>query len=93
MSEHTADVSEARCRSCAAPVFWTVTANGKKMQVDAEPAADGNVEVNRQGGIVRARVLSRHELEELPDDEHGALAELHKAHFATCPDSDYWRKS
>jgi hypothetical protein len=31
------------CRSCGASIEWAITPNGKKMPLDKEPVADGNI--------------------------------------------------
>lgn len=90
MKQHS---EEGYCRSCGAPITWAVTDNGKPIQVDSDPCNDGNVDVCREAGTLRARVLSPRQLEELRDDEYGTLAELYKAHFSSCPDAKHWRKS
>lgn len=70
---------KARCRSCEARIEWaTVVKSGKKMPFDGE--------------IVPVR--SYHEG---PDSFTGRLIEVvdttvTTSHFATCPQSDRWRK-
>lgn len=73
----------ARCRSCDAPIVWTITAKGKSMPVDADP-------------IIASRGfrLSAHDGDEVvasftaaPD----AGEKLHIAHWATCPYADAHR--
>jgi hypothetical protein len=73
------------CRSCAAPIIWTVTAAGKPMPVDAEPAAGGNLalEVDDKG-TVRSRVVAPHLTFGRKD--------LRLSHFARCPDAAKWRR-
>lgn len=67
------------CESCGARIRWTVTAAGKRLAVDADPAADGNTAVHADGtGRVRSRGLSK----ERPTLEHHEW--LAKPHFATC---------
>lgn len=68
------------CRSCNAPIVWAKTEKGKPMPVDAEPVADGNIEL--QAGI--AKVVKAGEV--LP----GTL--LYKSHFATCVHAASHRK-
>jgi hypothetical protein len=72
------------CRSCAATIIWASTRGGKSMPVDADPSADGNVEVQRfPDNTVFADVLTQ------PPLAGGTT--LRKAHFATCPDAANWR--
>lgn len=80
-----------RCRSCKAPILWTVTEAGKRMPVDLHPtpAADGgNVAVDTDrhtaSGAHPATVLGPLEVE-LHDGP------LRLSHFVTCPDADAWR--
>ena len=76
------------CRSCGAPVTWTVTDAGKRMPVDPEPHPDGNVLIAppaQSWDPPRATVLG-------PLEIQAATAALHRAHFVTCPDSDLWRQ-
>ena len=77
----------AACKSCGAPVVWTVTHNGKAMPVDADPVENGNIVLRRDGETVVA---------EYPGREHPSLFEAPRpryvSHFATCPERDQWRK-
>lgn len=67
------------CRSCGAPTFFAPSAtSGKRMILNAEPVADGNV-VLEDG---RARVLRAGE---------EAPAPRYVTHFATCNDPKRWR--
>ncbi|TLQ45786.1 hypothetical protein [Streptomyces marianii] len=67
------------CDSCGSRIRWTVTAAGKRLAVDADPAEDGNTAVYRDGtGRLRSRGLSS----ERPTLEHAEW--LAKPHVATC---------
>lgn len=69
------------CRSCHAPVIWSVTAKGKRMPVDAEPVATGNIKLFVNGsGIVYSSKPGPSETEE-----------RYLPHFATCPQVGSWR--
>jgi hypothetical protein len=70
------------CRSCGARIRWAVTAKGKRMPVDADPADGGNVELVEQGGDLRAVVHAQPPLDAGP---------LHWPHHATCPDGASWK--
>lgn len=72
------------CRSCAAPIIWAVTTNGKFMPVDAYPTDDGNVELV-DGTPPRAIVHGQPPL--------GLVGELRLPHHASCPQADQWRRS
>lgn len=66
----------AECRSCGAPVEWVVTEQGKRMPLNLEPVQYGNIIV--EAGVARY----------VPVGEGGDRV----SHFATCPQSDEWRK-
>lgn len=70
-----------KCGRCDAPIVWARTVNGKAMPVDVQPRADGNVELERTGNTVTARVLTKDEL------SSASLfgAQRYVAHFVTCP--------
>jgi hypothetical protein len=54
------------------------------MPVDAEPAENGNVELDEDiDGVVHAIVHSQPPL---------GVDDLHLSHFATCPDAGTWRR-
>lgn len=82
----------ARCRSCNAPVIWTVAKTGRRMPVDAEPAEGGTVALIRYptepdrppGAIVLGGVMLADAIEQ--------EQQLHKSHFATCPNASKHRR-
>lgn len=71
------------CRSCKAAIIWARTAAGRLMPLDAQPRADGNIQLLPDG---TARVLGKDDLADL--DRRAALeghvARLYVSHFATC---------
>lgn len=72
------------CNSCGTSIVWAITRHGKAMPVDAQPHADGNVELKPRGdGQYIATVHGQQPL---------GAAELHRAHFATCPNADTHRR-
>lgn len=75
------------CRSCRAPIVWTITRNGKQMPVDAEPVESGNVELRLEDGELHAVV---HGVTQAAAERRGR--ELHTSHFATCPHSRAHRR-
>lgn len=79
------------CRSCAAPILWTVTPKGARLPVDAPVDPAGNVEIVAidPDGTLRARVLPDGYVELSPE----FAGERHVAHWATCPHADRWRRS
>lgn len=86
----------SRCRSCDAPIVWTITEHGKKMPVDLEP-------VDRSTGhglfVLRPRYLRQRRGDDAPKaiavtlgffDGHDEPAYV--SHFATCPHADQHRR-
>ena len=57
------------CRSCGAPILWRETHAGRRMPIDPEPVADGNVVI--EGDI--AEVLKAEHLARLGGDEFTVL--------------------
>lgn len=70
----------ARCKTCNAEIAWAITTTGKRMPVDVEPSANGNVMLRIEGEKLFAQIVSR-------DDPRPR----HTSHFVTCPDADEWR--
>jgi hypothetical protein len=70
------------CRSCGAPIVWARTDSGKRMPVDADPSEDGTLVLEQAGAVLRAHVVGT-----VPGE-----GSRHRAHFATCPDAESWRK-
>lgn len=72
----------SHCRSCAAPIIWTVTTNGKRMPVDADP-------------VVSPRGFRLDEGEDPPvasfTTKHLADDPVYVSHFSTCPNADAHR--
>lgn len=66
----------AACSSCGATIVWTRTQGGKRMPVDAEPAANGNI-VLGDGDPPAAIIVP-------PDERERALYPLYVSHFASC---------
>jgi len=71
-------VSASTCRSCDAAIRWVATTNDRPMPLDAEPNADGNVELivvdGREVAVVHA-----------PGQVCMFDGERWMPHFATCP--------
>lgn len=66
------------CRSCGSPIRWAMTEKGKRMPLDTEPAADGNVTLTPMpGGFDRAKVWG--------DRSAMPLGPRYVSHFASCP--------
>lgn len=73
----------ASCSTCSAPIIWAQTDHGKPMPVDAEPVANGNIEL-QQPNDPRD-----------PPVAHVVKAGwgTHQSHFSSCPNADQHRKA
>jgi len=72
------------CGSCAALIIWATTERLKLMPVDVEPVAGGTIAIDHRDGRTYARVVDAKHL--------FGRTDLHKSHFATCPDAGSWRR-
>jgi hypothetical protein len=81
------DFRRTTCESCGAAIIFAVTPRAKNMPVDAEPTADGNVQLVSHGPDVPplARVLT-------VAQQFGKKGTLRRSHFASCPDAKSWRR-
>jgi len=70
------------CRSCAAPIYWAITTDGKRMPVDAEPVLGGNIDLDFNLPI-SAHVVPK-------GSQH--KASLYTSHFVTCPNATTHRR-
>jgi hypothetical protein len=81
----------ATCGSCGAAIRWAITPAGKRMPIDREPVADGNVEITGHtgDGTPRVRVLGKTEIGQptLEGDRPRFVS-----HFATCPNAGRHRR-
>jgi len=89
----------SRCRSCGEAILWTITTNGKRMPVDAEPVVaargfrlDETVLDDAQMGFNEDDLRPGKELlvtfvVEAPPGER-----LYQSHFATCPNAAEHRR-
>lgn len=77
------NLQQSACRSCGAAIVWAVsTSSGKRMPLDAEPTAQGNVILDSATEPYSAVV------------QRGPIADGsgHLSHFVTCPNAASWRK-
>lgn len=80
--------ANSNCRSCGAPVRWCITdVNRKRMPVDPEPVADGNIWVVRTEQATPIIGVALH-----TDNVPASEALRYVSHFVTCPQSNEWRK-
>lgn len=77
----------ARCRSCGAGVLWAVTELGRRIPLDDQPTADGNVVVtdHADDGTPVVRVLTA-------SDGVPSSPRRYLSHFVTCPQAKHWRR-
>ena len=70
------------------PIRWCVTAaTGKRIPLDPEPVADGNIFVSHiDHGMPVVHVVLHHD--QVPRGEPFT----YQSHFVSCPDRDTWRK-
>ncbi|MHB1843233.1 MAG: hypothetical protein ACYCWW_00180 [Deltaproteobacteria bacterium] len=69
------------CSSCGAAILWTKTERGRNMPVDAATDPAGTIRTQWRNGLLRSIVV-----------EAGSEPELHKSHFATCPNAGKHRR-
>lgn len=84
----------ARCRGCGAEILWALNGSGKREPVDAEPIANGNIEIEETlvDGEGRRTPLIRH----LKKGEIDTLFEpppRYVSHFSSCPQAAKHRRS
>jgi len=96
------------CSSCRRPILWCVTEGGKRMPIDPEPHADGNVVKTgrtelvpgqyRPVDVVRVLTVAEREHTLFDDGEPGepdpedVAGARYMPHFATCPSADRHRR-
>jgi hypothetical protein len=77
----------ATCSACHEPIVFGQTDSGRKMPLNREPNADGNVlEIGRTGRMLAIRVLTKDELANPPAGRRFI------SHFATCPEKGQFRR-
>jgi hypothetical protein len=86
VSKADPELGARRCKSCRAPILWTVTESGKRMPLDFAPSADGTVAISV--GEHEGRRAWRSRIAEL-----GEAVVRRKSHFATCPNAATHRSS
>lgn len=64
-----------RCSTCEAPIRWVLSAKGRRLPIDPEPVATGNLFLQQTDeGVTYATVVAP-----------GSRPRLFVSHFATCP--------
>lgn len=89
----------SRCRSCSEPIIWTITQNGKRMPIDAEPVhvargfrIDETLLDEAQQGFNDDDLRPGKEIVATFTADPGAGELLYVSHFSTCPDADQHRR-
>lgn len=78
----------AACRSCGAQIRWAVTDKGKRIPLDWEPDAEGNVLL-----VLDETALEMVALVDRKDRPIAGLAgQRYFSHFKTCPDAAQHRR-
>lgn len=78
------------CDSCGADILFANSATtGKPMPIDALPVTDGNIRLEQRARpMPPLAYVCGATLDMLADDD----GTRYKAHFATCPNADEWRR-
>ncbi len=93
--------SSPRCRTCSSPIWFGLTAKGRRMPMDPTPVEDGNMVVDRLEQVMdqlaganesgpgkalpHVRVLAKGEAVD-------PATPRYVSHFATCPGAErHWR--
>lgn len=89
----------SRCRSCGEPIIWTITSNGKRMPIDAEPVVaprgfriDETLLDEAQMGFDDDALRPGKEIVATFTAEPAPGELLYVSHFATCPDAAAHRR-
>jgi len=86
--KHPGDPSE--CRSCQAPIVWTITANGKRMPCDIARHANGDFFLFRRADRIES--IHRESSHRSAQGARNRRQLGHDSHFATCPNADDHRQ-
>ena len=73
------------CKSCGRPIFFALTAKGRRMPLDADPVAGGNVLVTQDGEDLRAAVVD--------SASQPVTRPLYRSHFVSCPNAARHRRA
>lgn len=87
----TAEVKATTCGSCNAPIFWGITAAGRRMPIDLDPNPDGNVHIISfaDDGTPHVEIRSG---ASLLDEPAVANSGPYMPHFAGCPNAALHRQ-
>lgn len=73
----------ARCRSCAAPLLWAATENGRRIPLDPDPY---------MGDDPRGLFVLRGKIAIATTPDAFAGEPVYRSHFATCPNAKEHRR-
>lgn len=78
------------CKTCRAPIVWSLTPAGARAPIDLEPVEGGTVLLLAPTGFggPLSVVLSKNALEVA----RGNRLPLRMSHWASCPDREAWRE-
>lgn len=94
----------AECKSCNRPITWVVVAkSGKKMPIDRDPVADGNIVLTGEKDTETGADLVAYEKAAVPEpgdrvafpmigEPSRTTRPRYVSHFSTCPDADEHRR-
>jgi hypothetical protein len=74
-----------RCRSCKKPIIWAITEKNRRIPLDPEPVADGNILLTPRGNFLAPLATVRFAVQ-LDNPLR------YKSHFATCPNAAQHRR-
>ena len=73
------------CKSCGRPIIFALTAKGRRMPLDADPVAGGNVLVTQDGDDLHAAVVD--------PVSQPVTRLLYRSHFVSCPNAAQHRRA
>ena len=80
---------EGRCKSCGARIVWALTDGDKRMPVDAEPSARGNIKLVWIPSLNEYRAVVQRDVK--PDNV--SKEPLYLSHFASCAQAAQHRRA
>lgn len=83
----------SQCRSCGASIHWAITAEGKRMPLDANPDPNGNLVASRKKVGAGEELHVRAFMPGLELNPDGTRRNRWASHFKTCPQADAHRRS
>ncbi len=78
------------CKSCQREIIFAITKNGRRMPLDPQPAAEGNILITHGLDASGKPALYA---EQVDRATQAAGKALHVSHFSTCNDPKRFRRS